>query len=162
MSEIPSSENIGFPPSLFRRLQDSVDIATGALPLLMWATVGLVAFYALTIVYGVVDGYALPTTAIFSAVPHGDVIERAEKYLPRFLLIIALAGALLDWARTAGCELPRLARNESTAARIFLRWGLPILCLTWLLALSTSGWSGRFSASGDQYSSIAGLVPHSD
>lgn len=163
MSEIRSNQAVDFAPTVFRRGLDVVDIATGALPLLIWAAVGLVGFYALTIVYGAISGYALPSAVIFSAVPLGGAIERGEKYLPRLLLIIAITGALLDWARAAGCELPRLVRNEGVAARLFLRWGILILCLTWLLALSASGWSGSIAFTGsEQYPSLAGLFPYSD
>lgn len=61
MSEISSSEAVGFSRSAFRRWPDTVDSTTCALPLVMWAAVGLVAFYALTIAYGVISEYALTT-----------------------------------------------------------------------------------------------------
>lgn len=157
------SEAAGFWRPISRRRLEWMDVTSDALPLLVWVAVIFSAIYAITIVYGAIGGYALPTAAIFSALPHGEVIGRSEKYLPRVLLVIAVAGASIDWGRAAGCELPRLARNEASAVRLFFRWGILILFLISLLALSANGWSGRISSSDqNQTSSFAGLFPHFD
>ena len=163
MSGTGSAEHAQVPvPAVWRSLQILAGAASDAIPLLLWGFIAFSLFYGLTIIYGVVAGYALPTTAIFAVLPHGDLIARGEKYLPSTILLIAMLGASLGWMKAAGVPLPRLRPNELTGMRLFLRWGFPVICLTFTLVLSNDGWNGRVAIDQVEYFSIAGLLPHSD
>jgi hypothetical protein len=149
-------------PAVWRSLRILAGAASDAIPLLLWGFIAFSLFYGLTIIYGAVAGYALPTTAIFAVLPHGDVIARGEKYLPGAILLIAMLGASLGWINAAGLSVPRLRQNELAGMRFFFRWGLPVLCVIFILVLSADGWSGRIALGPGEYFSIAGLFPHSD
>jgi hypothetical protein len=163
MSGTGSAEHALVPGSAVgRALKILAGAAGDAIPLLLWGYIGFFLFYALTIIYGLVDGYALPTTAIFSALPHREIIARGEKYLPGPILLVGMFGASLGWMNAAGLAVPRLRQNELACIRLFFRWGLPALCLTFVFVLSNAGWNGRTPYDHYQYGSLAALVPNSD
>ena len=160
MSGIGSAEHAQIPVSTIRRwFQISAGVAGETIPLLLWGYAGFCLFYGLTIVYGLLDGYALPTTAIFTALPHGDWIARGEKYLPPGMFFVAMVGASLGWISP---ELPRWREKQQALNSLFLKAALPVICLTFILALSNSGWNGRLVILQGEWSSIAGLIPYSD
>jgi hypothetical protein len=160
MSGIGSAEHARIPVSTVRRwFQVSAGAGGETIPLLLWGYTGFCLFYGLTIVYGFLDGYALPTTAIFTAVPHGDWIARGEKYLPPGMFFVAILGASLGWISP---ELPQWRQRQRALISLFLKGALPVICLTFILALSNSGWNGRLVILQGEWSSIAGLIPYSD
>jgi hypothetical protein len=156
----------GFPvpaPSLRRWTQPLAHGVSDAIPHIIRLSIALALAYGATIVYGLAAGYALPTATIFFLVPHSDLIARLEAVLPRAVLLGAIVGAGLGWLAQYGlADAARLRRNEMASLRLLRRWGFFLLLMSFVLALSDGGWSGRIASGFGNYGSLAGLIPHSD
>lgn len=164
MSNSTSVADSGLPRSGVRRwLGPLANGTSDALPILIRLAIGFASVYAASIAYGFLAGYALPTIAIFSAIPHADLVLRAEKYLPFLTFVTAFAGAALAWlAKWHFADEARVQRNEMTCMRLVRRWGFVLVPMALVMALSEGGWVERSVADVSNYFSIASLVPHSD
>jgi hypothetical protein len=161
---ISSAESLGrSTPSVRRWVWPVVHVVSDAIPFLIRLSIGFAIVYAATIAYGLMAGYALPTTTIFFLLPRPDVAARLEVLLPRAVLFGAIIGASLGWLPKLGLvKSSRLRRNEITSTRLLRRWGLLLICMALIFALSDGGWSGRVTGHEQNYSSLAGLIPNSD
>jgi hypothetical protein len=130
--------------------------------------IGLAAFaltaYAMTILYGWIAGYALPTVALFDVFPAMRRLAAWEPNAPNALFALAGVGAILEWLIRWGESPSTIERPESSGTkrdgRLALVFGAVFLAL--LFVMSNGGWRGVMSPADMNYVSIAGLLPHSD
>ena len=131
-------------------------------PLASAVVIAACAGYAITIVYGIYAGYALPTTAVFD-LGTSNLIANSEPYFPLAILMFATMGTGFAWAATMGVLPVKLhQRMELRLAHIWGWWGLPVILCLLLFSLSAGGWSGHIRPQDQNYQSLAGLIPHSD
>jgi len=125
-----------------------------------WSLIAACGIFVATILYGILAGYALPTTTIFRLAP---ILTIAESCMPYAVLVFAATGAAFAWLGSLGLvasDGPR--RVEIALARSWNAWALPVIASLCLFSLSAGGWSGHIRASDLNYLSLAGLVPYSD
>jgi hypothetical protein len=120
--------------------------------------------YAVTILYGWIAGYALPTVALFDIFPPIRRLALWEPNAPNALYALAGAGAVTEWLiRLLGARL-EIEKSEPggtmRGVRPALLFGAVFLIL--LFVMSNGGWRGVMTAADMNYMSLAGLLPHSD
>jgi hypothetical protein len=120
--------------------------------------------YAVTILYGWIAGYALPTVAVFDVFPAMRRLALWEPNAPNFLYALAGVGAIVEWLIRLGEGRSKSERSEFSGtkrgARLALLFGGVFLTL--LFVMSNGGWRGVMSPADMNYMSLAGLLPHSD
>ena len=146
----------------YRLRRSALDMPGIAALMFVHVAIGFALLYFATVVWGVIEGYALPTAAVFHIVPHAGFITRIEDDLPYVMLLLALAGAVSGWLkywRPSGAASIR--HGQLATLRLLRRSGL-LLAVTAAILMLSSPWSGLVLGNDFQYASIGGLVPHSD
>lgn len=156
------SDEIHYAASDARRLMSlPVNLASDVILLLIWASVCVALLYGCTIVYGLVSGYAFPTTAFLFLFPRPGIFVRVESWLPNAVLLIAFVGSCIEWLSEWHLgDSARLGRNTGSAAPLLGWLGYPLICLALLFAVSAIGWNQIQPVENGQ--SLGGLVPNSD
>ena len=118
--------------------------------------------YLGSIAFGQLDGWSLPTEAIFAYAPWLRGLAEFDSSLPHLVLLIALVGALLSWTAllSAGTEA-HLRDTETRLVHAFNLWGLPIL-VAWFLFSVAGAWVGIPRPQDLSGNAVAGLVPFND
>jgi hypothetical protein len=118
------------------------------------------ALYALSIIYGIWRGFALPTAAIFSAPLGAHIAGIIESLSPYTILGFAASGAGIAWsAARRGSYRNTWRRGEVRLIRLWSQFGLLVILCLLLLSASAGGWGGRIRESDLNYMALAGLVP---
>ena len=120
--------------------------------------------YAMTILYGWIAGYALPTVALFDVFPAMRRLATWEPNAPNALFALAGVGAILEWLIRWGEAPSTIERPESSGMRRGGRLAVlfSAVFLTLLFVMSNGGWRGVVAVADMNYMSLAGLLPHSD
>jgi hypothetical protein len=120
--------------------------------------------YAMTILYGWIAGYALPTVALFDVFTAMRRLALWEPNAPNALFALAGVGAILEWLIRRGEAPSAVERPESIGMRRWIRHSLIFgaIFLTLLFVMSNGGWRGVMNPADMNYMSIAGLLPHQD
>lgn len=126
----------------------------------MWFGLAASLAYVLASLAALVDGYALPTAAIFHWTNWLRVVGEHDHYAAHFLLVLTSLCAVATWLSVMIGSKSHEPDLESLGA--FLKvWGLPVtLCL---FVFSMSGtWAGLPRPGDFNGASIGGLIPFSD
>jgi hypothetical protein len=127
-----------------------------------WIVIVTSAFYAASIVYGLIIGDALPTATLLRH-PSFEWLVVLEPFVGIGLLVFAGVGVLLarigTWDST---WRDSMQQSERALTRLWSRCGLPVILCVLLFSVSSGGWSGHIRPVDRNYVSLAGLVPYSD
>ena len=149
----------GVPPVIVRRIVPWLALI---FPAASWLLVAACSIYAVTIVYGIFAGDALPTATIFRVVSTVD-LAAIEPFAPYLILCIAALGSALAWLGSLRfVPATPLRRTERALMRMWNWCGLPVIGCLFLFSLSAGGWSGHIRTDDLNYMSLAGLAPNSD
>jgi hypothetical protein len=133
-------------------------------PAVSYTFIACCTAYALSIGYGLLAGYALPTATAFDLAP-AWLAAVIEPGLPLAIFGFAALGAVYSWAASLGV----IASNpfwhmQASLTRVWGWCGLPVIVCLFLFSLSAGGWSGHVRPydQNSNYLSLAGLAAHSD
>lgn len=120
------------------------------------------AFFLATVVFGVLDGYALPNTAVFRLFPQAEALGHAEPAFGHAILVYALVGASCSWfASITPAHSDMFRAQEASFFSLFNRFGA--LAIVGLFLFSVGGtWAGIPRPQDLSGNAIAGLVPFND
>src|SRR5438309_4160588 len=99
---------------------------------LFGVSISLSGAFLLSVVYGFVAGFALPTTAIFHLIPATELVIGFEPSLATALLVIAACGVTVSWLAWFGVlDRTRIETTENVIERMARSWGvfLPLCVL---------------------------------
>ncbi|MCP1914588.1 hypothetical protein J2R96_007068 [Bradyrhizobium elkanii] len=120
------------------------------------------AVFALTSLYALMMGYALPTTALIRWSPIAGWAANNEPYLAYPLLMLAGLGAATTWSMGSNALQQSLIRSYEQFSRRLLTWcGLPIVACAYIYCIS-SMWAGIVRPNDPNTTSLGGLLPFSD
>jgi hypothetical protein len=151
-----------YDPLLVLRLSRTLDAAHALLMASLWLVIGMALAYLLTVGFGVVSGFAVPTTAVFTLIPEVRSLARQERDFAYLILAFGWTGAILSWMANAHPAL-RLsqARRDRAIQRAWSRWVFVIAVATFSFSPSAQ-WAGVVRAGDYNAVAIAGRVPFSD
>jgi hypothetical protein len=120
------------------------------------------AFYAGSIVYGLIIGEALPTATLLRR-PSFEWLTVLEPFVGVGLLVFAAFGVLFaQIGRWDSSWRDSMRRTECALTRLWSRCGLPVIVCFLLFSVSSGGWSGHIRLEDLNYMSFGGLLPYSD
>ena len=129
----------------------------GALCLALLVTAAAAtATYFVTIVIGVVQGYALPNTAVFTLLPWTRELAIHEPAVQYVIAFVGMIGAVLSWLSPSAFRT-----DETRLIRCWNRCGLFFIAALFLFSLGAM-WCGIARREDLQSSAMGGLVPFSD
>lgn len=144
-------------PESMRRAGTRLARSLGVLWLTLFAvTAAATAIYFATIVIGLVQGYALPNTAVFRLLPWTRELALFEPSVRYVFMLVAMVGAVLSWLAPSAFQ-----KNEEALIRSWNRFGLFVIAALFLFLLGAT-WSGIARREDLQTSAIGGLVPFID
>jgi hypothetical protein len=127
-----------------------------------WVVVLSSAFYAGSIIYGLITGEVLPTATLLRH-PWFEWLVVVEPLFGTGLLVFAGAGVLLARIGTwDSAWRDSIQESERALTRLWSRCGLPVILCVLLVSVSSGGWSGHIRPLDRNYVSLADLIPNSD
>jgi hypothetical protein len=127
-----------------------------------WVIVLTSAFYAGSIVYGLIIGEALPTATLLRR-PSFEWLTVLEPFVGVGLLVFAAFGVLFAHiGRWDSSWRDSMRQTECALTRLWSRCGLPVIVCFLLFSVSSGGWSGHIRLEDLNYMSFGGLLPYSD
>lgn len=128
---------------------------------LVAAIAGTGAFF-ISFAYGLLDGYALPNTAIFFQADIFRTLAKLEPTIPQVVLTYALTGFLLSrWAHLLPDNQKAYRHGEDCLASSFQTWGF-FLIMGWLIFSLGGSWAGVPRNEDFNSAALAGLLPFND
>ncbi len=126
------------------------------------ARVGLAAacVYICSVAAGALDGFGLPTTAIFRWIEAIRIIGLYDYHISRFVILLCCLAAIASWISAGKCA-EAIEMDEKRLALFIRRWGLVILGALFVFTISGS-WAGLARSGDFNSASIGGLLPFSD
>jgi hypothetical protein len=120
------------------------------------------AFFLATIVFGMVDGYALPNTAVFRIFPQIEVLGYAEPAFGHVILVFALVGVSCAWlASMTPAHADMFRVQEARLLARFDKFGALAIAGLFLFSVGAT-WAGIPRPQDLSGNAIAGLVPFND
>lgn len=123
---------------------------------------GLSIIFFLTSIMGILQGVALPTTAIIkwsSLAASGGYLE---PNVPFVILALCVLGSLAAWCSEAWSKGKwQFKRDELRLNRFFRRWGFWLILSIFVYSVSVQ-WSGLLRHGDLAWASLVGLMPFTD
>ncbi|QWG25113.1 hypothetical protein KMZ93_09650 [Bradyrhizobium sediminis] len=126
----------------------------------MWISLAASLAYVVASIAALINGFALPTAAVFHWADWLRAVGEHDHYAAHFLLVITSMCAVAIWTATVIGDRSHEPVLKSLEALLRM-WGLPLtLCL---FVFSMSGtWAGLPRPGDFNSASIGGLIPFSD
>jgi hypothetical protein len=144
-------------PQSLRRMQAFCSRMAGALGFAFFGVASLAtASYLVTIGIGLLQGYALPNTAVFRLLPWTRDLAIYEPATQYVIVFVAMVGSVLSTLAAS-----EFRSNEAALIRYWNRYGLLAVSALFLFSLGAT-WSGIPRSEDLQSSAVGGLVPFHD
>jgi hypothetical protein len=127
-----------------------------------WLALAASSIYIAGSLWALIEGWALPTTALIRSWPLADWLARQEPHFGFALLVCSAAGAVATWIAVGIPGGAAVVQQEKVALlRFFRLWGYLIVTCALVFSISAM-WAGIMRPGDFNAASIGGLIPFSD